>query len=31
VRELVREIAPETPVYRELTMERLGRRSMIQL
>ncbi|MGH7443970.1 MAG: FtsX-like permease family protein, partial [Longimicrobiales bacterium] len=31
VRELVREIAPEAPVYREYTMEFLARRSMIQL
>ena len=31
VRRLVREIAPEAPVYREFTMEFLARRSMIQL
>ena len=31
VRDLVREIAPEAPVYREYTMEFLSRRSMIQL
>jgi putative ABC transport system permease protein len=31
VRELVREVAPEAPVYREYTMEFLSRRSMIQL
>ena len=31
VRELVRQIAPEAPVYREFTMESLARRSMIQL
>jgi ABC-type lipoprotein release transport system permease subunit len=31
VRELVREVAPEAPVYREYTMEFLARRSMIQL
>jgi putative ABC transport system permease protein len=31
VRELVREIAPEAPVYREYTMEFLARRSMTQL
>jgi len=31
VRSLVREIAPEAPVYREFTMESLARRSMIQL
>jgi predicted permease len=31
VRELVREIAPEAPVYREYTMEFLARRSMVQL
>jgi len=31
VRSLVREIAPEAPVYREYTMEFLARRSMIQL
>ncbi|MGH7639170.1 MAG: ADOP family duplicated permease [Gemmatimonadaceae bacterium] len=31
VRELVRQIAPEAPVYREYTMEFLARRSMIQL
>jgi len=31
VRNLVREIAPEAPVYREYTMEFLSRRSMIQL
>jgi putative ABC transport system permease protein len=31
VRALVREIAPEAPVYREYTMEFLARRSMIQL
>jgi ABC-type antimicrobial peptide transport system permease subunit len=31
VRELVRQIAPEAPVYREFTMEYLARRSMLQL
>jgi putative ABC transport system permease protein len=31
VRTLVREIAPEAPVYREYTMEFLAKRSMIQL
>jgi putative ABC transport system permease protein len=31
VRALVREFAPEAPVYREYTMEFLARRSMIQL
>jgi ABC-type antimicrobial peptide transport system permease subunit len=31
VRELVRQIAPEAPVYREYTMEFLARRSMLQL
>ena len=31
VRDLVREVAPEAPVYREYTMEFLSRRSMIQL
>jgi predicted permease len=31
VRELVRGIAPEAPVYREFTMEFLARRSMVQL
>jgi predicted permease len=31
VRELVHELAPEAPVYREYTMEFLARRSMIQL
>jgi putative ABC transport system permease protein len=31
VRSLVKEIAPEAPVYREYTMEFLARRSMIQL
>jgi ABC-type lipoprotein release transport system permease subunit len=31
VRELVREIAPEAPVYREYTMEFLAQRSMVQL
>jgi predicted permease len=31
VRALVREIAPEAPVYREFTMESLARRSMVQL
>jgi putative ABC transport system permease protein len=31
VRTLVRELAPEAPVYREYTMEFLARRSMIQL
>ena len=31
VRDLVREVAPEAPVYREFTMEFLSRRSMIQL
>jgi putative ABC transport system permease protein len=31
VREMVRQIAPEAPVYREYTMEFLARRSMVQL
>ncbi len=31
VRELVRKIAPEAPVYREYTMEFLAQRSMVQL
>jgi len=31
VRALVREVAPEAPVYREFTMEFLARRSMLQL
>jgi ABC-type lipoprotein release transport system permease subunit len=31
VRDLVREIAPEAPVYREFTMEFLAQRSMVQL
>ena len=31
VRALVRQVAPEAPVYREYTMEFLARRSMIQL
>ena len=31
VRQLVREIAPEAPVYREYTMEFLAQRSMVQL
>jgi putative ABC transport system permease protein len=31
VRELVRQVAPEAPVYREYTMEFLAQRSMIQL
>jgi predicted permease len=31
VRELVRQVAPEAPVYREFTMEFLAERSMIQL
>ena len=31
VRNIVREVAPEAPVYREYTMEFLSRRSMIQL
>ena len=31
VRELVRELAPEAPVYREYTMEFLARRSMVAL
>jgi ABC-type lipoprotein release transport system permease subunit len=31
VRELVRQLAPEAPVYREYTMEFLARRSMLQL
>jgi putative ABC transport system permease protein len=31
VRRLVREVAPEAPVYREYTMEFLAKRSMIQL
>jgi putative ABC transport system permease protein len=31
VRELVRQLAPEAPVYREYTMEFLAQRSMVQL
>ena len=31
VREIVRKVAPEAPVYREYTMEYLARRSMTQL
>jgi hypothetical protein len=31
VRELVRQVAPEAPVYRDFTMEFLVRRSMVQL
>src|SRR5690606_18148986 len=31
VRALVKQIAPEAPVYREFTMEFLARRSMVQL
>jgi putative ABC transport system permease protein len=31
VRELVRQMAPEAPVYREFTMEFLAQRSMVQL
>ena len=31
VREIIRQVAPEAPVYREYTMEFLARRSMIQL
>jgi predicted permease len=31
VRELIHQVAPEAPVYREFTMEFLARRSMIQL
>ena len=31
VRAVIREVAPEAPVYREFTMEFLARRSMIQL
>jgi putative ABC transport system permease protein len=31
VRELVRQVAPEAPVYREFTMEFLARRSMLEL
>jgi putative ABC transport system permease protein len=31
VRDLVRQVAPEAPVYREYTMEFLAQRSMIQL
>jgi predicted permease len=31
VRELVRQIAPEAPVYREYTMDFLARRSMVEL
>jgi ABC-type antimicrobial peptide transport system permease subunit len=31
IRELVREIAPEAPVYREYTMDFLARRSRVQL
>jgi hypothetical protein len=31
VRDLVRQVAPEAPVYREYTMEFLARRSMVQL
>jgi putative ABC transport system permease protein len=31
VRELVRQVAPEAPVYRDFTMEFLAQRSMVQL
>jgi putative ABC transport system permease protein len=31
VRELVRQVAPEAPVYREFTMDFLAQRSMVQL
>jgi ABC-type antimicrobial peptide transport system permease subunit len=31
VRQIIREVAPEAPVYREYTMEFLAKRSMIQL
>jgi putative ABC transport system permease protein len=31
VRELIRKVAPEAPVYREFTMEFLAQRSMVQL
>ena len=31
VRELVRQVAPEAPVYREFTMEHLAQQSMLQL
>jgi predicted permease len=31
VRDLVRQVAPEAPVYREFTLEFLARRSMVQL
>jgi putative ABC transport system permease protein len=31
VRELVRQVAPEAPVYREFTMEFLAKRSMVEL
>ena len=31
IREIVRAVAPEAPVYREFTMEFLARRSMVQL
>jgi predicted permease len=31
VRELVRQVAPEAPVYRDFTMQFLARRSMVQL
>jgi predicted permease len=31
VRKIIREVAPEAPVYREFTMEFLARRSMLQL
>jgi predicted permease len=31
VRDLVKQVAPEAPVYREFTMEFLARRSMVQL
>ena len=31
VRELVRQVAPEAPVYREFTMDFLAKRSMVQL
>jgi ABC-type antimicrobial peptide transport system permease subunit len=31
VRELVRQVAPEAPVYREFTMDFLAKRSMLQL
>ena len=31
IRDIVRDVAPEAPVYREFTMEFLARRSMVQL